>query len=95
MTSKEFVIWLRGFVAGSNNFNLTPAGWDALKDKLKEVDDSVPMGGIISDHNTFRINEAHSARYGSLAFNPSTSTTYVNPQSGSWHYTNGGNTDIK
>lgn len=39
MTSKEFVIWTKGFVAGSNNFNLTPAGWQELKDKLAEVKD--------------------------------------------------------
>lgn len=46
MTSKEFVIWLRGFVAGSNNFNLTPAGWDTLKDELEKVDDleCTPIG---------------------------------------------------
>jgi hypothetical protein len=25
--------------------------------------------------------------YGSITYNPSTSTAYVNPQSGSWHYT--------
>jgi len=37
MTSREFVIWLKGFIAGSNNFNLTPAGWDELKETLKKV----------------------------------------------------------
>jgi hypothetical protein len=42
MTSKEFVIWTKGFVAGSNNFNLTPAGWQELKDKLGEVNDEDP-----------------------------------------------------
>jgi hypothetical protein len=39
MTSKEYVIWLKGFVAGSHNFNLTPAGWQELKDRLSEVKD--------------------------------------------------------
>jgi hypothetical protein len=42
MNSKEYVIWLRGFVAGSNNFNLTPAGWQELKDRLVEVKDDEP-----------------------------------------------------
>jgi hypothetical protein len=42
MTSKEFVIWLRGFVAGSNNYNLTPDGWQALKDNLNNVSDNFP-----------------------------------------------------
>lgn len=37
MTEHEFIIWLKGFIAGSNNFNLTPAGWDELKDKLNKV----------------------------------------------------------
>jgi hypothetical protein len=40
MTSKEFVIWLKGFVTATNNYNATPKQWDDLKDKLKEVDDS-------------------------------------------------------
>ena len=37
MTSKEFVIWLQGFVAASSNYNLTPASWDILKEKLNTV----------------------------------------------------------
>lgn len=39
MTSKEFIIWLRGFIAGSNNYNLTPSGWEALKNNLEQVND--------------------------------------------------------
>ena len=37
MTSKEFVIWLQGFIEASHHYNLTPSAWDALKDKLKTV----------------------------------------------------------
>lgn len=37
MTAEEFVIWLRGFIAGSNNYNLTPNGWDELKKTLEQV----------------------------------------------------------
>lgn len=40
MTSKEFVIWLKGFVAGSNNYNLTPKGWDEVREKLNSVTDT-------------------------------------------------------
>jgi hypothetical protein len=54
MTSKEFVIWLKGFVEACHEYAPTPKQWDALKDKLEEVDDSIPMGGFISDFNTFR-----------------------------------------
>jgi hypothetical protein len=43
MTEHEFICWLKGFVAGSNAYNLTPAGWEKLKeelDKVKQIDDS-------------------------------------------------------
>jgi len=39
MTSREFIIWLKGFIAGSNNYNLTPAGWETLKSNLEQVND--------------------------------------------------------
>jgi hypothetical protein len=39
MTPSEFVTWLRGFVAGSHHYNLTPAGWDELKAQLVTVTD--------------------------------------------------------
>lgn len=37
MTSKEFVIWLKGFVEGSHHYNLTPSAWETLKETLKKV----------------------------------------------------------
>jgi len=40
MTSNEFVIWLKGFIAGSNNYNLTPQGWEALKNNLEKVNNN-------------------------------------------------------
>ena len=55
MTSKEFVLWLKGFTDGVHEFNITPKQWDNLKEKLAEVDDNtIPMGGAIVDHNTFK-----------------------------------------
>ncbi len=55
MTSKEFVIWLKGFTEGVHEFNITPKQWDNLKEKLTQVDDNtIPMGGVIVDHNTFK-----------------------------------------
>lgn len=59
MTSKEFVIWLKGFTDGVHEYNVTPKQWDHLKEVLEKVDDSVPLGGIISDHNTFRVHPAN------------------------------------
>jgi hypothetical protein len=39
MTSKEYVIWLKGFVEACHEYAPTPKQWDALKDKLAEVND--------------------------------------------------------
>jgi hypothetical protein len=44
MTSKEFVIWLKGFTEGVHEFNITPKQWDYLKEKLAEVNDGTPIG---------------------------------------------------
>ena len=51
MTSKEFIIWLKGFTQGVHDFNITPKQWDTLKEKLAEVNDhpysiSVGTGGF-------------------------------------------------
>lgn len=47
MTSKEFVLWLQGFTQGVHEYSISPKQWDALKDKLAEVNDEptgVPIG---------------------------------------------------
>jgi hypothetical protein len=44
MTSKEFVIWLRGFTEGVHEFNITPKQWDYLKEKLSKVSDEPTIG---------------------------------------------------
>ena len=45
MTSKEFVIWLRGFTEGVHEFNITPKQWDILKEKLAGINDQTyPFG---------------------------------------------------
>jgi hypothetical protein len=48
MTSKEFVIWLKGFTEGVHEYNITPKQWDLLKEKLEQVNDypiSTHIGG--------------------------------------------------
>ena len=39
MTSKEFILWLKGFTEGVHDFNITPKQWDLLKEKLSNVND--------------------------------------------------------
>ncbi len=52
MTSKEFVLWLKGFTEGVHEFNVTPKQWDLLKDKLAEVKDETPIGFPFGVPNT-------------------------------------------
>jgi hypothetical protein len=52
MTSKEFVIWLKGFTEGVHEFNITPKQWDYLKEKLAEVKDVEPIGFPFGVPNT-------------------------------------------
>lgn len=52
MTSKEYVIWLKGFVEACHEYAPTPKQWDALKDKLQEVNDSVGTSIGISGWGT-------------------------------------------
>jgi hypothetical protein len=44
MTSKEYIIWLKGFVEACHEYAPTPKQWDALKDKLAEVTDAEQIG---------------------------------------------------
>ena len=56
MTSKEFVLWLKGFTDGVHEFNITPKQWDTLKEKLEQVSDeptySIPFGVPNTTPNT-------------------------------------------
>jgi hypothetical protein len=40
MTSKEFIVWMKGFVEACNEFAPTPKQWDKIKEVLEEVDDN-------------------------------------------------------
>jgi hypothetical protein len=84
MTSKEFVIWLKGFTEGVHEFAITPKQWDYLKEKLAEVDDNtIPMGGLLNDHNTFKTiypNWTGINPYGTITTTPGTGfITISNP----------------
>jgi len=112
MTSKEFILWLKGFTEGVHEFNITPKQWDTLKEQLAHVDDNtIPMGGVIVDHNTFKTVYPNwsgtnpngtittTPGYGGITFsgsyNPSTSTTYGYPSGSVWSYTTYQPTNIK
>ncbi len=101
MTSKEYVIWLKGFVEACHEYAPTPKQWDALKDKLAEVTDeassSFPFGTSTPNYvvtttpgttGFITISNPNLVSFGSGSYNPSTSTTYSYPSGSAWNYTN-------
>ena len=87
MTSKEFIIWLRGFSEGVHEYNITPKQWETFKEKLGQVDDNIiPIGGVIVDNNTFKTvypNWTGINPYGTITTTPGCSSiTIANPPFG-------------
>ena len=39
MTSKQFIMWFKGFTEACNDFTATPKQWDRIKEVLNEVED--------------------------------------------------------
>lgn len=150
MTSKEFTIWLKGFITACNDYAPTPKQWDIIKEELERVSDEQKTGTPIGQGGWGTPNHDLVERYpwggqkiwggagtagppidclttsgyiapvsqsipsttlttgsvigagtlivtpgyGSITYNPSTTTTAY-PSGSLWHYTNGGNKDIK
>lgn len=46
MTSRDFVIWLRGFTEACNDYTATPKQWDRIKEVLDNVEDYDDNPGI-------------------------------------------------
>jgi hypothetical protein len=121
MTSKEFILWLKGFSEGVHEYNITPKQWDIIKDKLAEVKDeptpsfptftpntapiqTLPFIQPYDPYNPYKITSESGTTltvssgssgtiidtpgYGSITYNPSTSTTYGYPSGSAWNYTN-------
>lgn len=120
MTSKEFILWLKGFSEGVHEYNITPKQWDIVKEKLADVKDeptqSIPFGvpntapiqtlpfiQPYDPYNPYKITSESDTTltvstgssgtitvtpgYGSITYNPST-TTQMYPSGSAWNYTN-------
>jgi hypothetical protein len=90
MTSKEFVVWMQGFVEACNEYSPTPKQWDTLKDKLGEVKDEQTPSLPFGVPNTGTITTTPGVGSISIASGiglGSTSTTYRYPSGSAWHYT--------
>lgn len=90
MQSKEFIIWLKGFITACNDYAPTPKQWDIIKEELEKVSDEKRIGTPIGEGGWGIPNGIITATpgYGSITYSPSTSTTYGYPSGSSWHYTN-------
>ena len=104
MTSRDFVIWLKGFTEACNDFTATPKQWDRIKEVLDEVEDYDDNPGLdeeIDDwygtthKDTITVPNFLSGQSPSINFtvtsgsgNTSISTKVWNDQMGCWHYTN-------
>ena len=43
MTSRDFVIWLKGFSTAAHSYNITPKQWDDIQAQLHSVEDNDSM----------------------------------------------------
>jgi hypothetical protein len=46
MTSQEYTQWLKGFLDAVDNYSITKKQFDAIREKLKEVDDTTHNIGV-------------------------------------------------
>jgi hypothetical protein len=93
MTSKEFIIWMRGFTEGVHEFNITPKQWDILKEKLAEVNDQTypfgtPNGTVtIANPNIATFTSSGSSTGTAMYPMPGTTVTYTNNNRPNWYTT--------
>jgi len=96
MTSKEFVIWLKGFTEACNDFTATPKQWDRIKEVLDEVEDEdqgldVEIDDWYPDSSIpFRPNGTISIKGDGITFTTGSSNTSITnfPSGTSITYTN-------
>ena len=87
MTSKEFVIWLKGFTEGVHEFNITPKQWDLLKEELSKVSDQpFPFG---TPNGTYIPSPAITTTPGttSITFTTGSNVTYTTNGAPNWYTT--------
>ena len=75
MTSKEFVIWLKGFTEACNDFTATPKQWDRIKEVLDEVKDYDDYEGIDEEIEDWYPDSG-------IPFRPSGAYPYLYPDTG-------------
>ena len=89
MTSKEFIIWLKGFTEAVHEFNITPKQWDILKEKLAEVNDQTyPFGTVtIANPNIATFTSSGSSTGTATYPIPGATVTYTTNGTPNWYTT--------
>ena len=75
MTSKEFIIWLKGFTEACNDFTATPKQWDRIKEVLNEVEDFDDDPGLDEEIDDWYPDSG-------IPFRPSGAYPYLYPDNG-------------
>jgi len=100
MTSRDFVIWLKGFTEACNDFTATPKQWDRIKEILEDVEDYDDNPGMDDEIDDWYPENPGSYKddprwfpssvsiSGSSPLGITTGTFVWNDKMGNWHYTN-------
>lgn len=94
MTSRDFVIWLKGFTEACNDYTATPKQWDRIKEVLEDVEDYDDNPGIDEEIDDWYLpsHEYKTPLTGSInisfAPNGTDANSVWNDQMGCWYCTN-------
>ena len=84
MTSKDFIIWLKGFMEACNEYAPTPTQWDRIREELEKVDNTVTSTGYEPWYNPYQPDY----RTGFQTTNGTTATPLQFPKGTTINYTN-------
>jgi hypothetical protein len=93
MTSRDFVIWLKGFTEACNDYTATPKQWDRIKEVLDEVEDYDDNPGIdveVDGWNDWYQKDPHSNKnlqYLSGSIKPGIAINFVSGSTGTSYAT--------
>jgi hypothetical protein len=94
MNKEQFIFWLKGFAKAVNEEGPTPKQWETIVSELDKIRDCPDYGSPIDGGVVLTVSSGSSGTiiatpgYGSITYNPSTSTAYGYPSGSAWHYTN-------
>jgi len=93
MNKEQFIFWLKGFTKAVNEEGPTPKQWETIVSELNKIKDCPDYGSLIDGGVVLTVSSGSSGTiiatpgYGSITYNPSTSTAYGYPSGSAWNYT--------